>query len=170
MRLVALFGLGFPTATPHGLTLPHTVTRRPIMQKVRGRALPYGHSPSTACRRRGFRFYFTPLTGVLFTFPSRYLFTIGRRVVLSLGRWSSQIPAGFLVSCGTRVLPRVRSAFAYRAVTFSGRPFQTVRLASRNPMTEAPRPLWSKLQRFRLVPVRSPLLGESQLISVPRAT
>ena len=24
-----------------------------------------------------FQFYFTPLTGVLFTFPSRYLFTIG---------------------------------------------------------------------------------------------
>src|SRR5690606_25387447 len=27
---------------------------------------------------RGFRHYFTPLTGVLFTFPSRYWFAIGR--------------------------------------------------------------------------------------------
>ena len=26
----------------------------------------------------GFRFYFTPLSGVLFAFPSRYLFTIGQ--------------------------------------------------------------------------------------------
>jgi hypothetical protein len=26
----------------------------------------------------GFRIYFTPRTGVLFAFPSRYLFTIGR--------------------------------------------------------------------------------------------
>jgi hypothetical protein len=26
----------------------------------------------------GFRFYFTPLYGVLFAFPSRYWFTIGR--------------------------------------------------------------------------------------------
>jgi hypothetical protein len=26
----------------------------------------------------GFRFYFTPLTGVLFAFPSRYWFTIGQ--------------------------------------------------------------------------------------------
>ena len=26
----------------------------------------------------GFRFYFTPLSGVLFAFPSRYWFTIGR--------------------------------------------------------------------------------------------
>ena len=61
------------------------------------------HSAPAACRRHGFRYYFTPLTGVLFTFPSRYLFTIGRLVVFSLGRWSSQIPAGFHVSCGTRV-------------------------------------------------------------------
>src|SRR5437773_7393277 len=50
----------------------------------------------------GFRYYFTPLTGVLFTFPSRYLFTIGRRHVFSLGRWSSRFPAGFHVSRGTQ--------------------------------------------------------------------
>ena len=51
----------------------------------------------------GFRFYFTPLAGVLFTFPSRYWFTIARQVVFSLGRWSSQIPTGFHVPHGTRV-------------------------------------------------------------------
>ena len=33
-----------------GLTLPPTITRRPIMQKVRGRTFPEGHSASTACR------------------------------------------------------------------------------------------------------------------------
>ena len=32
---------------------------------------------------------------MLFTFPSRYWFTIGRWVVLSLTRWSSQIHTGF---------------------------------------------------------------------------
>src|SRR6516164_5597457 len=32
----ALFRLAFATATPHGLTLPHTVTRRLILQKARG--------------------------------------------------------------------------------------------------------------------------------------
>jgi hypothetical protein len=37
-RLDALLGLGFPSAPPDGLTLPRTVTRRPIMQKVRGDA------------------------------------------------------------------------------------------------------------------------------------
>ena len=31
-----------------------------------------------------FQVLFTPLTGVLFTFPSRYLFTIGRQVYLAL--------------------------------------------------------------------------------------
>ncbi len=39
--------------------------------------------------------------GVLFTFPSRYWFTIGSRRIFSLGRWSCQIPTGFLVSRGT---------------------------------------------------------------------
>ena len=45
---------------------------------------------------RGFRFFFTPLFGVLFTFPSRYLSTIGLTVVLSLGGWCRQIRTGFL--------------------------------------------------------------------------
>ena len=45
----------------------------------------------------GFRFYFTPLEGVLFAFPSRYLFAIGSYGVFSLGSWSTRIPAGFLV-------------------------------------------------------------------------
>src|SRR5260370_938023 len=31
----ALFRLAFPTASPHGLTLPHTVTRRLFLQKAR---------------------------------------------------------------------------------------------------------------------------------------
>ena len=32
----ALFRLAFATAPPHGLTLPHTITRRLILQKARG--------------------------------------------------------------------------------------------------------------------------------------
>src|SRR5690349_6838696 len=50
VRLLALLGLGFPPAPPLGLTLPHTVTRRPIMQKVRGHATPCGDRAPTACR------------------------------------------------------------------------------------------------------------------------
>src|SRR5947208_11440274 len=36
MRLNALFRLAFATAPPHGLILPHTITRRLILQKARG--------------------------------------------------------------------------------------------------------------------------------------
>ena len=46
----------------------------------------------------GFRNYFTPLLGVLFTFPSQYSFAIGLTGVFSLTGWSRQIRAGFLVS------------------------------------------------------------------------
>ena len=49
-----------------------------------------------------FQVYFTPLVGVLFTFPSRYWFTIGRQVVLSLRGWSPQIHTGFQESRATR--------------------------------------------------------------------
>src|SRR5919199_1170754 len=47
-------------------------------------------------------FYFTPLFGVLFTFPSRYWFTIGHTVVFSLISWSRLIHMGFHVSHATR--------------------------------------------------------------------
>ena len=46
----------------------------------------------------GFRFYFTPLSGVLFAFPSRYWFTIGQLGVFSLGGWSPHLQTGFHVS------------------------------------------------------------------------
>ena len=35
---------------------------------------------------------------MLFTFPSRYSFAIGHRIVFRLGRWSCQLQPGFLVS------------------------------------------------------------------------
>ena len=45
-----------------------------------------------ACR---FRIYFTPRTGVLFTFPSRYSFTIGHQRIFRLNGWSRQIHTEF---------------------------------------------------------------------------
>ena len=80
-----------------------------------------------------FQVLFTPLAGVLFTFPSRYCFAIGRQVVLSLGRWSSQLQAGFHVSRPTRGIPRAASSFTYRALTFYGRPSHAVLLKSTIP-------------------------------------
>jgi hypothetical protein len=60
-----------------------------------------------------FQVLFHSPPGVLFTFPSQYLCTIGRLVVLSLRRWSSQIPTGFLVSRSTWE-PNPRSLQSFR--------------------------------------------------------
>ena len=49
-----------------------------------------------------FQFLFHSPPGVLFTFPSRYLFTIGHQVVFSLIPWSGLILTGLHVSHDTR--------------------------------------------------------------------
>ena len=98
------------------------------MQKARGQAF-LGRSQGIALPLLvGIRFQvlFTPLTGVLFTFPSRYWFTIGRQRVFSLTRWSSWILAGFHVSRDTQGTHRSQQTVVYRAVTVSGRSFQIV--------------------------------------------
>jgi hypothetical protein len=77
----------------------------------------------------GFRVYFTRLTGVLFTFPSRYLYTIGHAVVFSLGRWASQFPTGFHEPRSTREhYSGSTKHFSYGTVTLSGNAFQHIRL------------------------------------------
>jgi hypothetical protein len=92
--------------------------------------------------------------------------------VFSLGGWSPQIPTGFLVPRGTRVSARSLLPFAYRTVTFFGEPFQTLRLGSRfiTPCEQTPQPRMAEAIRFGLIRVRSPLLTESLLISLPRGT
>src|ERR1700756_4802765 len=49
-----------------------------------------------------FQVLFTPLFGVLFTFPSRYWFTIGLSGVFSLTGWCRQIPTRRLRPRGTQ--------------------------------------------------------------------
>ena len=108
---LALLRLGFPTA-PHlkCLTLPVSVTRRTVLQKVRGRT--YKVLPQLV--DTGFQVLFHSPPGVLFTFPSRYWFTIGHKGVFSLSRWSSIIPSGFHVPRRTQVLSRITSRFRIR--------------------------------------------------------
>ncbi len=73
-NLVALLRLGFPSATQlNCLTLLLNVTRWPVLQKVRGRT--YKVLPLLV--NIGFQVLFHSPSGVLFTFPSRYFFTIG---------------------------------------------------------------------------------------------
>lgn len=117
----------------------------------------------------GFMFYFTPLTGVLFTFPSRYWFTIAHAVVFSLTRWSSLIHTGFLVPHATRDSAWVCSTFDYRSFTFSGAASHLLRLVFHFPLLLSHYPK-KQVSWFRLFPVRSPLLGESFLLSFPLAT
>ena len=93
-----LFTLAFASAPyPKYLTLPSDITRRTVLQKVR------------RCTRMvlrqlvntWFQVLFHSPPGVLFTFPSQYLCTIGHWVVFSLTEWSPLIPTRFLVSRGT---------------------------------------------------------------------
>jgi hypothetical protein len=120
---------------------------------------------------------------VLFTFPSRYWFTIGGREYLAFGGGPPEFPQGFscpgVLGNSARSLPPV----IYRAVTVSGLAFQPVRLEDKL-VTSLPRyrtarrshdpriatPVGLTRSRFRLTPVRSPLLGGSRLLSLPRGT
>ncbi len=70
-----------------------------------------------------FQVLFTPLTGVLFTFPSRYLFTIGRQEYLALEGGPPCFPQDFPSPVVLRVIGESLNSFAYRAITLYGRPF-----------------------------------------------
>ena len=105
---------------------------------------------------------------MLFTFPSRYWFTIAHSRVFSLIGWFRQIPAEFLVLRGTQDIPHALSDFAYRAFTFSGWRSHTILLS----YLVATRVLQPRRhhRRFGLFPFRSPLLGKSRLFSFPPGT
>ena len=100
-----------------------------------------------------FQVCFTPLIGVLFTFPSRYLFAIGRSGVLSLGGWAPHVQTEFHVFRLTQGLRRFLLIQGYHLL-WRGFP------STSNYYNTA----------TGLVPVRSPLLRESRLISFPPGT
>ena len=92
MRLqIALFRLAFATAPPPGLTSPHTMTRRLILQKARSHITDKGTSPSsTLLRLVGTRFqvlFHDPSPGRFSPFPH------GTRS-LSVTREYSGLPGG----------------------------------------------------------------------------
>ena len=131
------------------------MTRGLIMQKAC--CNPVGPQQLVGTR---FQVYFTPLTGVLFTFPSRYWFTIGHCIVFSLGGWAPRIRTEFHVFRPTWDSTRLRLNFEYGDITLCGRSFQIVHLIKQHTM------LWSRNPReqalwFGLFRVRSPLLAES---------
>src|ERR1700751_5565000 len=76
------------------------------MQKARRHPLVSGLRPLVSTR---FQVLFTPLFGVLFTFPSRYWFTIGLSGVFSLTGWCRQIPTRRLRPRGTQDTARMQN-------------------------------------------------------------
>ena len=89
---LALLRLGFPTA-PHlkCLTLPVSVTRRTVLQKVRG--CTYKVLPQLV--DTGFQVLFHSPPGVLFTFPSQYYALSVTKWYLALGGGPPYFPQGF---------------------------------------------------------------------------
>ncbi len=130
-----------------------------------------------------FQDLFHSLLRGLFTFPSQYWFTIGHRWVFSLRWWSTQIHSGFHVSRATREIFRRQIVFVYKTITHYGWTFQII------PLTKCFLTPWSTYRhfwilpqpficndcnlthiKFRLFPVRSPLLRKSFLLSLPGGT
>ena len=86
------------------------------MQKARRRP----QKGSDRLQTYGFRFYFTPLFEVLFTFPSRYWFTIGLSVVFSLAGWCRLVHTGFLRSRATQDTEMLKFYVIYGTITLYG--------------------------------------------------
>ena len=113
-QLFALFRLAFAPA-PHFL-LNLAGARNSLAHSSIG-------TPSLALRLLvdiRFQVLFHSAPAVLFTFPSRYLFTIAHLVIFSLDGWSRLLPTGFLVSCRTQDPTHLRSSFVYGALTLFG--------------------------------------------------
>jgi hypothetical protein len=127
-------------------------------------------------RSAWFQVSFTPLAGVLFTVPSRYWFTIGRWRYLALGCGQPGFPPdsacrAVLTYCGTCDAQDP----PYGALTLSGGPFQRpsgvlnwhasglLPAPRSRPTPERHRQQAVPPPGFGLLPVRSPLLGESSL-------
>ena len=124
--LTAQLRLGFPSA-PHFpcLTLPHHITRRTVLQKVRGctrRVLPQ-------LVNTGFQVLFHSPPGVLFTFPSQYYALSVTKEYLALEGGPSDFPQGFSCPAVLWILP-LPIAFMYEALTLSGRASQPVPLTN----------------------------------------
>jgi hypothetical protein len=97
-------GLRPATKAPYSdsvsLRLPYAVKlateRKSLTHYTKGTQSPLTRLPLFVCIRFQVLFHSPP--GVLFAFPSRYWFTIGRSRVFSLGGWSPHLQTGFRVS------------------------------------------------------------------------
>ena len=143
--------------------MPVNVTRRTVLQKVRGCA----HKALPQLVNTGFQVLFHSPPGVLFTFPSQYYALSVTKEYLALGGGPPDFPQGFscLVVLWILLLPIV---FVYGAFTLYGLTSQTVPLTDR--LTYAVHNPSMHARWFGLFPFRSPLLWESMFLSLSPAT
>ena len=115
-----------------------------------------------------FQIYFTPLSGVLFTFPSRYLFTIGLQEYLALPVSSGRFIRAIRVPNYSGTELNELYAFRIQGYYLLGPRFPTcfsihiICNSLQLNANSALQPRTCKHVRFGLFPFRSPLLGESQ--------
>ena len=163
------------------LTSLHTVTRRLILQKARRHPL----RGSDLLEANGFRFFFTPFDRVLFAFPSRYYPLSVAATYLASDRGRPRFRQGFSSlavlrkslhedgsTCRLRGSHPLRPAFPCRSPTCPlSQLRELVHIAPSDPYnTPRATPCSLHAHEFRLFPVRSPLLGESRLVSFPSGT
>ena len=99
---LALLRLGFPSAPSlEDLTLPVSVTRRTVLQKVRGCA----HMALPQLVDTGFQVLFHSPPGVLFTFPSQYYALSVTKEYLALRGGPRSFPQGFTCLVVLWILP-----------------------------------------------------------------
>ncbi len=186
MRLDALFRLAFATAPPLGLTLPHTITRRLILQKARGHFTSVLR-PTALPRLVGARFqvlFHDPSPGHFSPFPHGTGSLSVTREYLGLGGGPPRFTRDFTGPVLLGIPPGSRLSFAYGGVTLCADAFQTSsatrtisyflpdqQLWLGGPTTPVTQRLLAMTRdRFGLFPFRSPLLRESLLLSLPVGT
>src|SRR6201985_1950549 len=96
-----------PYSDSLSLRLPYSVKLatecKSLTHYTKGTPSPLARLRLFVCMRFQDLFHSPP--GVLFAFPSRYWFTIGRSRVFSLGGWSPHLQTGFHVSRPTSRTP-----------------------------------------------------------------
>ena len=81
----------------------------------------------TPCGQHGFRFYFTGITSLLFTFPSRYWCTIGEIKYLALaGSPACFLPGYLRLTVLKKNIKERKNLFKYGTITLYGIPFQGI--------------------------------------------
>src|SRR5579872_6271275 len=108
-----------PCSDSLSLRLPYSVKLatecKSLTHYTKGTPSPLARLRLFVCMRFQDLFHSPP--GVLFAFPSRYWFTIGRSRVFSLGGWSPHVQTGFHVSRPTFCKPSSTTSFSHTGLS-----------------------------------------------------